>query len=346
MKSSFRQSSASKQTGLIPAMKRLVGFLGTRRGNESHSQGHGRRHLVLESLENRELLSVSVAEFDQIRSIYSDFGLSESMAAYNVVEIEAGNVDLLRNAVSQAHSTQADDLIVIRADGQDLTNNALDLGSNPIFMNLPEYAGSLTIVGLGDTLPQITGTSNTLISVMSGNVQLGGLSLTGKAGDNVQTVTDLIWEGSSANLSTTRMLYGALGTNGLHSVDFMISETEGAFLTGVSDAELETYSHAISVASSEQYYVGVFYDAEKTGIGDSELCWAGSASNVLFYTGWANEELGFNNEDDVFDYFRSHFSDYGSQTYYGIDWFLTGDYEATGWPGWAQPTSQGGAFYP
>ncbi len=346
MKSSFRQSSTSKKTGLISVMKCLAGFWGACKGKENPSQGYGRRHLVLESLENRELLSVSVAEFDQIRSIYSDFGLSESMAEYNVVEVEAGNVELLRDAVTQSHGTQANELIVIRADSQDLTNNVLDLGSSPIFVNLTQDAGSLTIVGLGETLPQITGTSNSLISVMSGDVQLGGLSLTGKACDNIQAVSDLIWEGGSANISTSRMLYSAADSNGLYAIDFMVSENEGAFLTGASDAELERYSEAISVASSERYYVGVFYDAEKTGVGDSLLCWAGSASNMLYYTGWANEDLGFSDEDDVFDYFKSHFSDAGGQAYYGIDWFLTGDYYPAIWSSWSQPTSKGGAFYP
>jgi len=56
----------------------------------------------------------------------------------------------------------------------------------------------------------------------------------------------------------------------------------------------------------------VYYDADKTG-GDSNLCWAASASNVLAWSGWGglntDPALGDgNNEDAVYSHLRSDFS--------------------------------------
>jgi hypothetical protein len=46
----------------------------------------------MESLESRELLSVTAAEFDAIRSQHADLELSANMTDYNVIEITAAQL--------------------------------------------------------------------------------------------------------------------------------------------------------------------------------------------------------------------------------------------------------------
>ena len=63
---------------------------------------------------------------------------------------------------------------------------------------------------------------------------------------------------------------------------------------------------------------------------DSELCWAATASNMLWLTGWAqnicdaDENIVFSSEDEVFSYFCNNFVDDGSRDYYGFKWFFNG----------------------
>lgn len=97
-----------------------------------------------------------------------------------------------------------------------------------------------------------------------------------------------------------------------------------------------------------------WYDAEKTGsTSSSSLSWAGSAANILYYTGWASGEMTdadlysytFESEDDVMSYFVSHFTNGSGSVYYAADWFLTGNYNAPTSSGWAQNDVHGGGFY-
>ncbi len=103
------------------------------------------------------------------------------------------------------------------------------------------------------------------------------------------------------------------------------------------------------------FLVDVYYDAEKGSYSQSQVCWAAGTANVLRYTGWANStitvgsggiEYSFNDEDDVYEYIVQSFDNVGSSSLYGYEWFLTGDYEATGVAGWAQPEPGSGGFYP
>ena len=103
------------------------------------------------------------------------------------------------------------------------------------------------------------------------------------------------------------------------------------------------------------FVVDVFYDAEKGSYTQSQICWAAGTANVLYYTGWANSTISvdqggfkrsFENEDDVYEYMVQSFENIGSSALYGYEWFLTGDYEATGVAGWSQPEPGSGGFYP
>lgn len=67
--------------------------------------------------------------------------------------------------------------------------------------------------------------------------------------------------------------------------------------------------------------------------GDNGMCWAGSASDMLWNAGWAqlaaqkNPDRSFNNVDDLFNYFCSNFPNgAGSDAYDAIDWFMDGGY--------------------
>ncbi|MDO4588094.1 MAG: hypothetical protein Q4C95_12500, partial [Planctomycetia bacterium] len=73
------------------------------------------RLLRLESLEERQLLSVTTVEYDQIRNDYPSFQLSENINDNNIIELTSLNATNLQNAINQAPQTDFDDLIVIRS---------------------------------------------------------------------------------------------------------------------------------------------------------------------------------------------------------------------------------------
>ncbi len=82
----------------------------------------------------------------------------------------------------------------------------------------------------------------------------------------------------------------------------------------------------IGVASATPVYVwgsgaANWYDADKTGTDDSLMCWAASDSNALAYTGW---DGGFANENQIFDHFKTHWTDNYGTAIYGTYWFFTG----------------------
>ena len=115
-----------------------------------------------------------------------------------------------------------------------------------------------------------------------------------------------------------------------YAAEFQLEGTTWAYLTGLSAEE---------VAKIE---AGTFdvndidpYDAEKDGVADTQLCWAATASNMLRYTQWGMVEE-METEDDLLDYFTDCFTDVGSRIEFGIEWFLTGEYDAVDWSGWAQ----------
>lgn len=56
-------------------------------------------------------------------------------------------------------------------------------------------------------------------------------------------------------------------------------------------------------------YGGTWYDANKSWSGDWNLCWAAATSNILTWTGWNDSRPS---EYDKFNYYKSHWTDYGS----------------------------------
>lgn len=77
-----------------------------------------------------------------------------------------------------------------------------------------------------------------------------------------------------------------------------------------------------------------FVDAEKFSVGtpgfDSQHCWAATASNVLWTTGYAQQAVNpqtgnyFRNEDEVLAYFTANFTDYPGDPEDGVNWFVKG----------------------
>ncbi|MDR2763159.1 MAG: hypothetical protein LBB88_11185, partial [Planctomycetaceae bacterium] len=133
------------------------------------------RKLRFESLESRELLSVSVAEFDTIRNQYADLELSANMSDYNVIEITADqliNYVNLDNAIASAKATEGvNDLIVIRTTAD---KNSISYSNTEIDFSATTY-GSVTIVSLGEKPLEI---SSVEVSNKA-KVGLAGLKVTG-----------------------------------------------------------------------------------------------------------------------------------------------------------------------
>lgn len=100
-----------------------------------------------------------------------------------------------------------------------------------------------------------------------------------------------------------------------------------------------------------------FVDAEKYNVNnftyDANHCWAATAANVLWTTGYAknaiNPQTGtyFASEDEVLAYFSEHFTDEAGSPDEGADWFLNGKYAYKGYEGAAQPKDDesGGLFH-
>ncbi len=59
-----------------------------------------------------------------------------------------------------------------------------------------------------------------------------------------------------------------------------------------------------------------FADADKTEVGDLNLCWAATAANLLTWAGWTADE------DDAFDIFRTHFEDKPGYVYDALRYYL------------------------
>lgn len=128
----------------------------------------------------------------------------------------------------------------------------------------------------------------------------------------------------AATGSSTEML------NGYYAVDFNFPDTEQeAFLTGLSPQKADIIQQKLIDAYIGEIDFSVedtgFIDAEKiTGEHkDSLLCWAGTTSNMLQYSGWG-KQAGFETEDDLFDLYEENFNDTGGWMQIGIEWFFSG----------------------
>lgn len=81
-------------------------------------------------------------------------------------------------------------------------------------------------------------------------------------------------------------------------------------------------SSAISYFGFDNYGRN-WYDADKTLIDDSNMCWAASISNVLAYTGW---DAGYT-ADGIFSEYRDHFKNDANYNLSALNyWFYGSDF--------------------
>ena len=93
-------------------------------------------------------------------------------------------------------------------------------------------------------------------------------------------------------------------------------------------------------------YGGTWADADKTGLDDTQLCWAAASSNILEYTRWGRVG-GMTTTDDMFGHFKAHWNDQVGNPYYALDWWWDGTNDNQGDTTWAQvDVPGGGGFYP
>ncbi len=87
-------------------------------------------------------------------------------------------------------------------------------------------------------------------------------------------------------------------------------------------------------------------DAEKSPLNNNStnLCWAATAANVLWYTGWGRTG-DFHSSDDIYNYYINHWTDQGSLMNYAWAWFFDGVNYSQGMPNSAQVDVPGGGFY-
>ncbi len=339
--------------------------------------GRAQKKLRLETLEQRRLLSISVAELDALNTLYSDLKL-ESVENWNLLEMDVATItaESLQNAVQEAKSSVQDDLIIIRTSD---TTRTIQLSETLNISLDSAVSGQLSIVTLGASPLRLMGEMPTLVEIDSGILQFGGITFVGlhTPADNAKNTvpegfsTSLISISSNAevtydstlfvtssasnsNSTTTSRLSGSY-----YSAEFRISgtTTQWAYLTGLTADDLTTLENTLTSSdANRQKFTGNFIDAEKewSNYEDDELCWAASLCNMLWYTDWGNAALAtdadgtplFQNEDDLFDYFCDSFTDFGGHPYYGMEWFLTGDYQVQGDSIWSQNKNpENGAFY-
>ncbi|MCL2641149.1 MAG: right-handed parallel beta-helix repeat-containing protein [Phycisphaerales bacterium] len=134
----------------------------------------------LESLESRIFLSVSDAEYAQIRAMYPDLALPANKSAYNIIEITANNLNesAIKDAITAAGNSTANDLIVVRTTA---TQNKITLNGSELFIRVNAASrGSVTIVSLGTTPLTIDANQESSVFYIGYNadVTLAGLTIT------------------------------------------------------------------------------------------------------------------------------------------------------------------------
>ena len=85
---------------------------------------------------------------------------------------------------------------------------------------------------------------------------------------------------------------------------------------------------------------GTWHDANKTKAGDSSLCWAAAASNILDWAGYYTDT--YKNQTEIFSDFTSHWTDKGGFPKYGWEWYLNGVNSSPGGSDFSQPDNLGG----
>lgn len=118
--------------------------------------------------------------------------------------------------------------------------------------------------------------------------------------------------------------------NGYYSASFELTgQNKEMFITGINPSNLVKIQKAIVKSYVYDGSLDIedlgFIDTEKTSYteADDNLCWAATCSNMLDYSGWA-QQAGFADTDDVFDEFVDSFYDGGFYPFNAMQWFFNG----------------------
>jgi len=307
-----------------------------------HTSSIRARNLRFESLETRELLSVSPSDYAIIRENYQTLNLPETLEEINVIEIDAQDFagQSLQNALDKASETPEDDLIVLKADE---SSGVFNLADATLRVDVDSDAyGSISIVSYGRSgASTLVSTSpNGAFDVVQGDLKLGGL-LVAELGADVLT-------SPAVGLQTDKVAFVCQAFDSstqasVWAVDYQTEEEERVFLTGLD----ETQALALATTSTDkQFQTNVYYDADKSPELDSDehICWAAAAANILWYTGWG-QTGEFSDEQELFEnVFVNNFSDKAGSSYYASKWFITGEYPKDLDDTWSKPTSGGGYY--
>ena len=210
-------------------------------------------------------------------------------------------------AFAAVEDTGADISAVVTVDG-----DVYKMDDAPSVEELGDF-DSYEILSGDETILEIEMLDNADAAVATGN------------GDNPNPDIDIVDEFDDPEPSGTEM------PGGYYSARFDLPDTKKeVFLTGLTAEKVEEIKTKLilNFAAADDFDLEdlSFIDAEKTLTdtdGDEEMCWAGTISNMLTYTGWA-AKAGFNSTDDVFEQLINDFEDKGHNQYYTLGWFFNG----------------------
>ncbi|MDO5580773.1 MAG: hypothetical protein Q4G69_06530, partial [Planctomycetia bacterium] len=343
------------------------------------------RKLSLESLEERQLLAVTVAEYTAIQQAFTDFEIG-SYYGINTIDIASDKLtaENLRDAIQKAANSASEDLIVLRTTSQ---NFSLDMGTSSLLIDFnTANSGKLTIVSMnsetGDFMNpvQIKSDNDTVIQINSGDVNIGNLTLIGTQEKSSLAKSPILNISQTANVLTkdvelkTEVFYTANTDkgdarisylDGVWSVDFAMGTDTPlrSYITGFSsESDIVSILGNIKTADGSVYTSSNYYDAELTDTEtvDQHQSWGAVDADILNYTGWG--KVIADNEDDLFTYYNQNFTDNKYYVNGGLEWFINGtvhsDYgysrtyyddkgEVSGNSGdtWAVTKSDGGGLY-
>ncbi len=186
--------------------------------------------------------------------------------------------------------------------------------------SMPVLSGSAPIEPVGEYTDLVTGADTD-----------------NSANNETKIDTSILHEKNTDNYTTETLTKGDLS---LFMQGVPESEKE-AFLDAIADSVLKDISSVTDVTSNAE-----LIDVEKYSLVDEDydcdLCWAAVTSNMLWSAGYAQDVVNpytkeyFNNPDEVFDYFRNTFENKAGSSFYGIDFFVNGKYDAEGVEGCSQ----------
>lgn len=185
------------------------------RSNNARQKNRTKRTARFESLESRDLLAVTAAEYDAIRNDYAEFNLPNAMSDLNVVEISADSlsVQALKNAIEEASATKSDDLIVVRTT-QTQNSILFTKVADQLSVELdPDFFGKTTIVAIGPAQLQIDANHLTRTFALAvGKLNLGNVVLKNGVASNFG---GNLYNKGEITLKNCALIGGSSGSEGL-----------------------------------------------------------------------------------------------------------------------------------